>query len=220
MSRALGQFIAICEGDDYWTDPKKLQIQVDFLKKNSEYVMSCHNSVIVDKNGKQINDSKLSFSKKRDFNSDDLIKARAFVLTMSLVFRNLINNFAYERRMVLNGDTFLLSLLGHYGKCKYHTNISPAVYRVHENGIWSMKSKFEKRDATINTVFWLYKYYKRLNYCIYSDYFLKTYLHEIFKLFPARLIISELLYKILFVRQIKSLLNGVRNRILRVLNIY
>lgn len=40
-----GKYIALCEGDDYWTDENKLQMQVDFLEKNPEYSMCMHNAI-------------------------------------------------------------------------------------------------------------------------------------------------------------------------------
>lgn len=42
-----GKYIAICEGDDYWTDPNKLQKQIDFLEANEDYAMCCHNAMII-----------------------------------------------------------------------------------------------------------------------------------------------------------------------------
>jgi len=171
LSKCCGKYIAICEGDDYWTDPLKLQKQVDFLEENEDYIMCYHNAIIIDEHGNLISKSKLPEKMKRDFLNIVLITQTPLILTLSVCFRNLIKEVPTEMSKVLNGDTFLFSLLGSYGKGKYLDDINPAVYRRHTGGIWSMITLEEKSISSITTLFWLAQYYLRIGRNDYAHSF-------------------------------------------------
>ena len=54
LNEAHTEYVALCDGDDYWTDNNKLQMQVDFLEKNKEYTICFHkNKIIYDDNSKE-----------------------------------------------------------------------------------------------------------------------------------------------------------------------
>lgn len=197
--QARGSYIALCEGDDYWTDCNKLQIQVDFLERNTEYIVSGHDAYVIDENGKRVKDSKLPDRYKKDFTGDDLIIQNTWILTMSMVFRNVIQDgLPLEFNMVINRDTFLMSLLGNYGKSKYHSEINPACYRVHSGGVWSRLTEQERLDSTLNTIFWLYRYYTRMGKDEYGQYFLEKYHRKAISRIKIKVIIKELLIRVFY----------------------
>lgn len=160
--KAKGKYIALCEGDDHWTDPYKLQTQVDFLEKNSDYVLTHHDANIIDGQGVVIKEGKLLEKNRRDLSEVELKKG-PFILTLSLMFRNVVANMPAEFYEVHNGDKFLISYLGQYGKGKYLGHIGPAMYRVHGGGIWSSIDKIGKTKALIKTYIVLANYYLKLH---------------------------------------------------------
>jgi len=152
-----GKYVALCEGDDYWLDSRKLETQVSFLENNPEFVLSGHDAFIVDHDGSYIQRSKLPFFHKRNYSSKQLKEGRAFVLTLTMVFRRVLGDqeALIDRSRVTNGDVFLLSLLGRHGGAYYHTDLKPAAYRVHPGGIWSSLDgdlKMANEAITFNTI--------------------------------------------------------------------
>ncbi|MGD8777575.1 MAG: glycosyltransferase [Ignavibacteria bacterium] len=165
-----GEYISFCEGDDYWIDPLKLQKQVDFLEKNSQYVLCYHNASIVDENDVIISKSKLRDDFKSDYSQEELIQGK-MVLTLTLLARNVVKEFPHEFLKVKNGDKFLTSLYGNFGRGKYLDNIKNAVYRKHSLSIWSKLDQTTQIFHNGNTRAWLSRYYKRINKSEYADYF-------------------------------------------------
>src|SRR5690606_22114804 len=83
-----GKYIAKCEGDDYWTDPLKLQKQVDFLEANANIVLCGHlyETLVIEKeNSYFIN--KPFRQTIRHFTNADMAKGQ-FVQTLTILFRN------------------------------------------------------------------------------------------------------------------------------------
>lgn len=144
-----GKYIALCEGDDYWTDAYKLQQQVDFLEHNSKYVLCFHDAKENNENGIIYNNGGNNLTK------DDLI-LNSHLHTSTIMFRwdDLIKS-KIQNITVKNGDTALYSILGKFGEGKYMIDISPSIYRIHNQGVWSGKNEGFKLQSAINTYKWI-----------------------------------------------------------------
>ncbi|MGA1977595.1 MAG: glycosyltransferase [Bacteroidales bacterium] len=124
-----GKYIAMCDGDDYWTDPCKLQKQVDFLEANPDFSL-CFHDVLLSKNNEVI--GKYVQKQTDVFTTNDLFD-RHFIATCSIVFRNNIYIPEWFAK-IASGDRALLFLCSLKGKLKLINEVM-GVYRLHSGGI-------------------------------------------------------------------------------------
>lgn len=201
-----GKYIAFCEGDDYWTDPLKLQKQVTFLEKNPDYVITYTAVEAFDENG--IIETYVGGALK-DLSEEELKRATP-INTLTTCYRHVIKELPPEFSIAKIGDLTTWSLLGAYGKGKFIGEIKPSAYRVHEGGVFSKKSPTERMYMGLTTQISLMLYYMRIDDRITANYFMRSVIGSLFY-YIGVLQIIELLIE-LFLRY---MLGGILRRFRR-----
>ena len=151
LEQASGKYIALCEGDDYWTDPLKLQKQVEFLEENEEYVIHSGKAQILKDNklGKTIGDP---LSKKTYDIADFYTKNN--LVTCTAMFRNISISLSNFEGLVF-GDWKLYTLLlsQKSGNLAYVADVIYSVYRIHEGGVMQkITRQHENAEAHIKQI--------------------------------------------------------------------
>jgi glycosyltransferase involved in cell wall biosynthesis len=133
-----GDYIAVCEGDDYWTDPHKLQRQFDFLEANPDYSMIAENGLVM--NTVLNKESLFNTIPECDLQINDLLKKRQFP-SASVLFRGEYLKDMFKAPAYA-GDTFLWCYLATRGKVRYLPIVS-SVYRRGMQGVVLSTNKVE-----------------------------------------------------------------------------
>ena len=157
LKAARGEYIALLEGDDYWTDPHKLQKQVDFLDSHPEYPICFHPVFWLEQDTSMMH---LTYygapGIKEYYTLDDLLEYSNFIPTASVVFRNFIvkeyPDWFYQAPI---GDYPLHILNLCYSGCEKIGFIDEpmAVYRRHSGGVYSGRTRLQDSQSLINVHF-------------------------------------------------------------------
>ncbi len=150
------KYIAMCEGDDYWTDPMKLQKQVDFLEGHEEYSM-CFTNCLVNNSGTMSYGNSFIWDTYTTedmliHNSLDMIKRGDHVVspghTSTILYKNPKGPRPDWISKCFIGDEPLFVALSQYGKAKF-INEATSVYR---QGVGTSSKDFSFERDNYNRV--------------------------------------------------------------------
>lgn len=159
LEQASGKYIALCEGDDYWTDSMKLQEQLGFLESNPDYSFICGNTQSFTQDTGELKLLKPGENKiitKENFCYPYLIS------TCTVLFHSKIIETIPLKRFKFFKDITLYSLLLKSGNGYYDPHLV-GVYRIHEGGIWSMNNNRENEIANLNSFLEIYYFVFKTN---------------------------------------------------------
>ncbi|MGB3868925.1 MAG: glycosyltransferase [Flavobacteriales bacterium] len=156
LSKARGKYIALCEGDDYWTDPLKLQKQVDFLEAHPDYSMCFHQAMLL-KGGMEVPILVPEAVDLDNVQFEDLLATTNFIATASVVFRNELKPLPAWFPKLPFGDLGMYFLNSRKGKIKCLDEFM-SVYRIHEGGVWTGRSRTVQLKGWLRFFSILWKY--------------------------------------------------------------
>lgn len=187
IREAKSRYVAYCEGDDYWTDPLKLQKQVIFLESHPEYEVCAHETLIRDEanNGfdglffSQFNKNLFISTAKKHYTFEDSLTGNIFHIS-SLLYRNLVMDLPPWIAEISACDLVLFMLLAEKGDM-YVLPEAMSVYRGH---LGSVTTSREEYQSTVSfyllsidvlkrmNVFWKSKYQNKI-FPIISRYYVE-----------------------------------------------
>ncbi|MRS01981.1 glycosyltransferase [bacterium] len=132
-----GKYIALLEGDDYWTTPYKLQKQIDFLERNNDFSICFHNMQITYEDKPQLNHK--SNRRQKQITTIKDLACGNYIYTASCIFRKKLHEMPSWFYQCPIGDYPLHLLNAQYGKIKFIDEVM-GVYRIHRGGVWENRS--------------------------------------------------------------------------------
>ncbi len=145
IPRAKGKYIAFCEGDDYWTDPYKLQKQYDALESHPDIDICAHSAFKVNAETKQIIGCICPSKSDVVFSIEEVIKGGGtFVATNSLMYKKELINDEYEFAKLWGLD-YIVQIHGSLNGGMLYLKDNMSCYRILSKGSWNERVFLNKK---------------------------------------------------------------------------
>lgn len=183
-----GKYITMCEGDDYWTDPYKLQKQVDFLEAHPDYVLCSHRYQEFYQNSCSLGNI-LPKGINNDFTFDlnyYILRENWVTQPLTCMYRASAFDSDYYMKFKNKKDLVYFYVLLKKGKGVL-LNDCMGVYRIHEKGVWSGLSLNDKFISELQTTKGIYDVEQNLT----AASMLKFFLQRNCKMFNLQIMKSE-----------------------------
>jgi len=210
-----GKYVALCEGDDYWTDPLKLQKQVDFLEQNSDYSLCGTNGWVryerIGKKDRLFNNISIS----TELFPKDII-GHWTLPTAGLLFRSdIYRDYPSWARKVYSGDQTLILLSMNKGRIYAFADVC-CVYRRDAANTSSVSMKVRRtksRAYVITQSIILYNEFHKYTGDKYIQYLMPLlenlrHKEKVYKMMDRSVLLAALRYPITFLRILKSRKNN------------
>jgi len=150
LRAARGLYVALCEGDDYWTDPFKLQKQVDFMESHPDFSLCFHDATLVDAEQNTLQETFCHPRTTGEFPLTEFFNDNR-TATCSKVFRTSAIMPLPEANHILAYDWLLSVQAGGCGKI-YYFDENWCAYRIHSAGQWQKMTEIEMKEAAYNAL--------------------------------------------------------------------
>jgi len=157
-----GKYIAFCEGDDFWTDPYKLQKQIDFLERHQEYMMACNRVKLYSVSRKTYVGEIYCYDHDCQADLRDVVnRSGLFIPTCSIVYRkSLLDDYPEYCSRCVVGDYPLQIYAAVRGKVYYFNDVM-SVYRYQNSNSWmSNQAWHSAQDDNLNRVLSMVKMFQ------------------------------------------------------------
>lgn len=143
------EYVALCDGDDFWTDENKLQKQIDFLDNHKDFNICFHKAKLFYQNEEK-EESIIPEDVKEITTMEDLVKSN-YIVANSVVYRWKFNDRNLKEIFpsdIVPGDYYVHLLHAEDGKIKMIDEVMSA-YRRHNEGMWWSNDDSNKEKFTL-----------------------------------------------------------------------